>query len=106
MYFGAAYYPEYRDPSKWDYDLDNMMEANINVLRVGEFSWKRFEPKYGVYDFSWMDAFAGKALKRGIKLLMCPPLRNAPAWLVEKDPSILLETEAGIQLEFGSRYTY
>ena len=68
--FGAAYYPEHRDFSKWEYDLDLMAKAGVNALRVGEFAWTRFEPADGKYDFGWMDDFAGKAHARGISLLM------------------------------------
>lgn len=106
MLLGAAYYPEHRDPLKWDFDLDRMAEAHVNCLRVGEFAWVRFEPKPGIFDFSWMDIFNEKAERRGIKLLMCPPLRTTPAWLVEEDPSVLIEREDGVRLEFGSRYTF
>jgi beta-galactosidase len=104
--FGAAYYPEHRDANRWDYDLDNMAAAKVNALRVGEFAWKRFEPCDGAYDFSWMDDFAEKAQRRGIGLLMCPPMRTAPAWLVERDPSILILDSQNRRLEFGSRYTF
>jgi len=106
MLFGAAYYPEHRDPSRWDYDLDLMAEAQLNAVRVGEFAWKRFEPEEGRYDFEWMDTFAEKAAARHIGLVMCPPMRTAPAWLVEKDPTILIEIGSGVRFEYGSRYTF
>jgi beta-galactosidase len=106
MPFGAAYYPEHRDPARWEYDLDLMKAASVNALRVGEFAWTRFEPAAGHYDFAWMDRFAGLALKREIRLLLCPPFRTAPAWLVEQEPDIKLETETGIRLEFGTRYSF
>ena len=106
MLFGAAYYPEHRDPAKWDYDLDNMVAAGCNTIRVGEFAWKRFEPKQGKYDFSWLDDVLARAVRRGIKVLLCPPLRTAPAWLVKKDPTIMIEDATGSRVEFGTRYTF
>ena len=106
MLYGAAYYPEQRDPSRWAHDLDLMRAAGINALRVGEFAWRRFEPSEGVFDFSWMDRFRDLAAERGISLLMCVPLRTPPAWLVEKCPSVRLEREDGVILEFGSRYSF
>ncbi len=106
MLYGAAYYPEHREPARWDHDLDNMVEANINALRVGEFAWKRFAPRSGVYDFGWMDTFLGKAKARGIGLVLCPPLRTVPAWLVEADPTVLIVLDNGVRLEYGSRYTF
>ncbi|HAU37327.1 MAG TPA: hypothetical protein DCX07_06370 [Phycisphaerales bacterium] len=106
MFFGAAYYPEHRDPGRWTYDLDHMARASVNCLRVGEFAWDRFEPEDGRYDFAWMDRFLAEAWKRGIGLLLCPPLRTLPAWLVEKDPSVRIEREDGVVLEYGSRYSF
>lgn len=106
MLFGAAYYPEHRPEECWAQDLDLMREADVNCLRVGEFAWSRFEPQEGVYDLEWMDRFRAMAAERGIRLLMCPPIRTTPAWLVEKDPGVLIEKEDGVRLEFGSRYTF
>ena len=106
MLLGAAYYPEHRERSRWEYDLDNMKEAYVNCLRVGEFAWCRFEPEMGEFDFSWMDEFKTLASKRGIRLLMCPPLRTPPAWLVEMDPSVKLVRNDAVVLEFGSRYSF
>ena len=106
MLFGAAYYPEHRDPAKWDYDLDNMAAANLNAVRVGEFAWVRFEPADGRYDFEWMDTFVEKAARRGIGVVMCPPLRTAPAWLVERDPDVLTLDWNGVRLPYGTRYTF
>ena len=106
MLLGAAYYPEHRERSKWEYDLDMMREASVNCLRVGEFAWCRFEPEMDKFDFSWMDKFNGLASKRGIQLLLCPPLRTPPAWLVECDPSVKLVRDDGVPLEFGSRYSF
>lgn len=106
MDFGAAYYPEHRDPARWEHDLDNMVAAGVNCLRVGEFAWVLLEPQEGVYDFTWMDAFKEKAWTRGIRLLMCPPLRTLPAWMIEADRTLCIEDEKGVVLEFGSRYSF
>ena len=37
--YGAAYYPEHRDPRRWDFDLERMAEARVNCLRV-EKCWR------------------------------------------------------------------
>lgn len=106
IFFGAAYYPEHRDPSKWEYDLGQMARAHVNCLRVGEFAWSRFEPEDGGYDFEWMERFADLAVKREIRLLLCPPLRTLPSWLASKDPGLAIEREDGVVLEYGSRYSF
>jgi beta-galactosidase len=106
MFYGAAYYPEQRDPSRWEHDLDQMAEAHVNALRVGEFAWCFFEPREGDYDFAWMDRFRDLAWKRGIGLLMCPPLRTLPAWFAARDPSLRIVRDDGVPLEYGSRYSF
>jgi beta-galactosidase len=106
MLYGAAYYPEHRDPDRWEYDLDHMVDAHVNALRVGEFAWKRFEPADGEYDFAWMDRFAELALTRGIGLVLCPPLRTVPAWLFEQDPSMAILDGDGVRLAYSGRYSF
>lgn len=106
MHFGAAYYPEHRDPSKWEADLDTMVGADVTSLRVAEFAWSRFEPEPDRFDFSWMERFLDLAHQRKISLLMCPPIRTLPAWLMERDPNLSILDEDGIRLEYGSRYTF
>ncbi|MGL1892279.1 MAG: beta-galactosidase [Spirochaetaceae bacterium] len=106
MLFGAAYYPEHRDQGKWTYDVDMMERAGVNCLRIGEFAWKLFEPSEGKYDFSWLDSFLDIAQKKNIDVLLCPPLRTAPNWLVKKNPEVLIKLESGESLTFGSRYTF
>ncbi|MGC9346642.1 MAG: beta-galactosidase [Anaerolineae bacterium] len=106
LLLGAAYYPEHRDPARWEFDLEMMAQANLNCVRVGEFAWSRFEPREGAYDFAWLDRFNEMAAEHSIRLLVCPPIRTVPPWLVEKDPTILLVREDGIRLAYGSRYTF
>jgi len=103
---GAAYYPEHREECCWESDLRNMQAANLNAVRVGEFAWKRFEPRDGEYVFDWMDRFNRLAARYGIGLVLCPPIRTLPAWLVERDPTVLLQRADGVRLAYGSRYTF
>lgn len=106
MIYGAAYYPEHRPESSWESDLDLMAQAHINCLRVGEFGWSRFEPAPGQFDFDWTDRFLKLTEPRGISLLLCPPLRTAPNWLVTMDPTIMIERDDGVRMTFGGRYTF
>lgn len=45
MYLGVDYYPEHWDKSMIDEDLDNILELNCNVIRIGEFAWHMMESK-------------------------------------------------------------
>ena len=105
-YFGAAYYPEHRDPARWEFDLDLMAGAGVNALRVGEFAWGRMEPQDGEFDFDWLDRFQALAAERGIGLLLCPPIRTLPAWLATEHPELSIVREDGVALEYGSRYSF
>ncbi|HBC88905.1 MAG TPA: hypothetical protein DCZ94_18335 [Lentisphaeria bacterium] len=106
FYYGAAYYPEHRTEKEWLKDIDLMEKAGVNSLRIAEFAWKRLEPSEGKYDFSWLEKFIDLAWKKKITSLVCPPMRTAPAWLVEKHPDVLIVNENGVTLEYGSRYTF
>lgn len=106
MLYGACYYPEHRNESDWAQDLRLMKEAGINALRIGEFAWKRFEPSEGIYTWEWLDRFVELSGEHAIGLVLCPPMRTVPAWFVEKEPSLLLETQEGNILEYASRYTF
>ena len=35
MYLGVDYYPEHWDKRQIDEDLDNILELNCNVIRIG-----------------------------------------------------------------------
>src|ERR1043165_606592 len=49
MYFGVDYYPEHwvypyagtpaAPESRWERDVELMIEAGVNVVRMGEFAW-------------------------------------------------------------------
>lgn len=106
MLYGSCYYPEQRKKDRWLDDLQLMREAGINALRITEFAWKSMEPHDDIYDFAWLDEFIGLAEQQSIQIVLCPPMRTVPAWLVEKDPSILIVTKEGHQLEYASRYTF
>lgn len=106
MLYGACYYPEHNDSSRWRKDLDFMQQAGINSLRIGEFAWKSFEPVEGSYQFDWLDQFLQLADEHNIRIVLCPPMRTIPAWLAEQQPSLLIVTQEGNQLEYASRYTF
>ena len=64
MYFGVDYYPEHwvypyagtaEDPeARWRRDMELMVEAGVNVVRMGEFAWGFTAPAMyrGVADVS------------------------------------------------------
>ncbi len=88
MFLGMAYHPEYWPSERWPIDAKLMREANIQVVRTGEFSWDRFEPSEGQFDFSWMDVAVNILANEGIKTIMCTPTAAPPSWLMHQHPEI------------------
>jgi beta-galactosidase len=106
MFFGADYYPEHWPESRWVQDAGLMKEAGMNIVRVGEFAWAKFEPSEGNYDFSWMDKALEVLYAHGIRVVMGTPTATPPKWLMDKHPDIYRVDEKGIVQGFGSRRHY
>ena len=103
MYFGAAYYPEHWEETRWETDATLMEEAGFNVVRIGEFAWTKFERYEGEFDFSWIDKVIDILGKHNIKAIIGTPTAAPPKWLMDKYPSIYMHDNKGIVRGFGSR---
>ena len=106
MYFGADYYPEHWPRERWPIDAKMMREANLNVVRLAEFSWAKLEPVEGNYDFSWLDEAIDVLSKEGIKVVLGTPTATPPKWLADKYPDIFQQDKTGKPRGFGSRRHY
>jgi beta-galactosidase len=102
--FGVDYYPEHWDRSRWETDVRLMSEMGIDVVRMGEFSWFKFEPEPDKYDFAWLDEAIGLLGRHGIKTIVGTPTAAPPRWLIDLDPSILPVDTQGITRGFGGRH--
>src|SRR2546423_100765 len=61
MYFGVDYYPEHwvypyggsaeAPESRWERGIELMLEAGVNVVRMGEVAWGLYEPEGGKFGF-------------------------------------------------------
>ena len=89
LLFGTAWYPEQWPESRWDRDLTLMQQAEIHLVRVGEFAWSRMEPSEGQYDLDWLDRAIAAAAKHGIYTVLGTPTAAPPAWLTQKYPETL-----------------
>ena len=106
MYLGVDYYPEHWDKNMIDKDLDNILELNCNVIRIGEFAWHMMESTEGNFDFSYFDRVIEKAKKKGLKVIFGTPTATMPAWLANKYPEVLSEDEFNHKRVFGGRRQY
>jgi beta-galactosidase len=105
---GVCYYPEHWPENLWENDLERMLEHGIEVIRIAEFAWNKFEPQEGVYTFEFFDKFLNLAHEKGMKVIFCTPTATPPAWLTHNYPEVLNAREDGVLYRHGLRrhYTY
>ncbi len=104
VFFGVDYYPEHWARDRWETDARLMQEMGLNIVRMGEFSWAKFEPREGEFHFGWLDEAIALLAGHGIKTLIGTPTAAPPAWIIEKDPDILPMDSQGQQKGFGGRH--
>lgn len=113
MYFGADYHPEHwvhpfagtpEDPeARWKRDIELMLAASINTVRMGEFVWGLCEREEGEYDFAWLRRIMDLMGESGIEVVLSTPTAAPPIWLTRKHPEILPLDDRGIPLRDGTR---
>lgn len=116
MYFGVDYYPEHwvypyggspkAPESRWERDIELMLEVGVNVVRMGEFAWGLYEPQEGKFDFEWMRRAMDLFGRAGIKVVLGTPTAAPPLWLAQKHPQILPIDERGLKKHEGTRRAY
>lgn len=116
MYFGVDYYPEHwlfpyggtadRPEARWERDLELMVAAGINTVRMGEFAWGLYESEEGKFDFEWMRRAMDLFTQADIKVVLGTPTAAPPIWLTKKYPEILPVDERGLRRYEGTRRAY
>jgi len=114
MYFGVDYYPEHwvypyagtaEEPeSRWKQDVELMLAAGVNIVRIGESAWGHFEPTEGKYQFDWLKRVMDLMAEADIKVVLGTPTAAPPIWLTRKHPEILPVNEHGLSLHEGTRH--
>lgn len=102
-FLGVAYYPEDWAVSEIDKDIEKMLLYGINVARIGEFAWRKMEPKDGEFDFSWLHYVVDKLRGAGIGVVMGTPTATPPIWLTKKYPDMLVEYKNGRVMQHSGR---
>ena len=103
---GVCYYPEHWDESIWASDLDRMLAAGLEAVRVFEFAWSVVEKEERQFDFSLFDRFLTLALEKGMKVILCTPTATPPAWLTSAHPEVLNAAMDGTLMHHGHRRHY
>lgn len=103
---GVCYYPEHWDPSLWEEDLQRMKKAGIQVIRIAEFAWNKFEPQEGLFTFDFFDRYLEVVAQTDMKVIFCTPTATPPAWASTHYPEILNQTKEGVVYRHGLRRHY
>ena len=106
MSIGVCYFPEHWPEERWDTDIEMMADAGIEVVRMGEFAWSRFEPTPGEIHDAWLASVLDLIDDHGMDAVLCTPTATPPKWLVEAHPDILQEEADGTVREYGGRRHY
>ena len=114
MYFGVDYHPEHwvypyagtpeNPEDRWEKDVELMVAAGVNVVRVGEYVWGLCEPEEGQFDFSWLHRLMDIMKRHQIDVVLTTPTAAPPIWLTKKHPEILPIDEQGLTLHEGTRH--
>ncbi|MCL9814289.1 beta-galactosidase [Natranaeroarchaeum aerophilus] len=106
MSIGVCYFPEHWPSERWEQDVEEMVEAGIEYVRMSEFAWAQLEPERDEFDFEWLDTVVDHLHEQDIDVVLCTPTATPPRWLVDDHPDILQEEDDGTKREFGSRRHY
>jgi len=106
MRTGVCYFPEHWPRERWTEDVEAMVEAGMEYVRMAEFSWSVLEPERGEFRFEWLDEAVELVGDHGMQAVLCTPTATPPKWLVDERPEIRQEGPDGTVREHGSRRHY
>jgi beta-galactosidase len=101
--FGTAFYTEYQPYERLTTDLDLMVDAGINVIRVGESVWSTWEPREGQFNLDWLAPVLDAAHERGISAIVGTPTYAVPPWLRRTYPETAAHKATGEAIPYGMR---
>lgn len=102
LLYGAAYYDEYMPYERLETDIDMMIKANINTIRIAESTWSTEEPEEGVFNFSHITKVLDICEAKGIYVIIGTPTYAIPPWMAKAYPEVMVE-DRGIRRPYGAR---
>ncbi|NUM55940.1 MAG: beta-galactosidase [Candidatus Hydrogenedentes bacterium] len=87
--FGTCYHPEQWTAEQAADHIKLMVKARMNVVRMGEACWCKFEPEQGRFRFEWLDPIIATLHKEGISTVLCTPTAIAPMWVYNRHPGVV-----------------
>ena len=103
MRLGVCYYPEQWPESRWATDVAMMRDAGLELVRIGEFAWARYEPARERWDWQWLDRVVELVGEAGLEVVLGTPTAAPPIWLAQERPEVLTMQPDGQRRQVGSR---
>ena len=103
MRLGVCWYPEQWPESRWTTDVAMMRDAGLQLVRIGEFAWARYEPARERWDWSWLDRVVELLDRTGLEVVLGTPTATPPIWLAQQRPEVLATRPDGRRRQVGSR---
>ena len=100
---GVCWYPEQWREELWRRDAENMRDAGIGVVRLGEFAWSRLQPAPDEWRPEWLRRALDILHNAGLRAVLGTPSAAPPKWLHDKFPDMARIGEDGVRSAFGSR---
>ncbi|MFM6967209.1 MAG: beta-galactosidase [Rhodoluna sp.] len=101
--YGAAYYNEYHQTERTAEDFRLMAEAGVNVIRVGESVWAKWQPTETSFNLDWLEPVLDAASDNGIGVIIGTPTYAVPRWIFQNHPEVVAERATGWKVPFGHR---
>lgn len=105
---GGDYNPEQwlGMPEILETDIERFLEARINTVTLGVFSWAKLEPKEGEYHFEWLEKIIDRLYENGISVILATPSGARPHWMADKYPEVLRVNARRERNLFGGRHNH
>ncbi|MEM6757879.1 MAG: beta-galactosidase [Pseudomonadota bacterium] len=103
---GVCYYPEHWPEEIWAEDARRMADLGLTWVRIGEFAWKRMEPREGTFDWGWLDRAIDTLGAAGLRVVLGTPTATPPKWVCDKHPDMFARDADGRPRGYGSRRHY
>ena len=107
LLYGGDYNPEqWLDrPDILEEDIRMFLQAGINTVTVGIFSWAKLEPREGDYRLDWLEAIIDRLYENGISVILATPSGARPHWLAKAYPEVLRVNEKSVRCSGGATTT-
>ncbi len=103
LLYGVAYYNEYHQSERTTEDFQLMVEAGVNVIRVGESVWQKWQPTETSFDLDWLEPVLDAAAANDISVIIGTPTYAVPRWLFQNYPEVIAESATGVKVPYGHR---